>query len=79
MKYVQIPLNIAQRAARAYRPLLPYVRKFIAEQRQLETVTVIPEDISNLSKDELLVISEKLGKGDLSKLSKEKIIERILE
>lgn len=44
MEYVQIPLNIAQRAARVYRPLLPYVRKFIASQREPEEkkeVTVV--------------------------------------
>jgi hypothetical protein len=42
MEYVQIPLNIAQRAARVYRPLLPYVRKFIVSQREeKKDVTVI--------------------------------------
>ena len=33
MEFVKVPLNIAQRAARVYHPLTPYVRKFIAEQR----------------------------------------------
>jgi hypothetical protein len=42
MEYVQIPLNIAQRAARVYRPLLPYVRKFIVSQREeKKDVTVV--------------------------------------
>lgn len=33
MEYVMVPLNIAQRASRVYRPILPYVRKHIAERR----------------------------------------------
>lgn len=80
MEFVKVPLNIAQRAARVYRPMMPYVRKFIAERRNIKEVAeVIPEDISVLPKDELLVIAESMGKGDLSKLSKQKIIERISE
>ena len=34
MEYVQIPLQIAQKAMRVYRPLLPYVRKRLQELRQ---------------------------------------------
>jgi hypothetical protein len=45
MEYVQIPLNIAQKAMRAYRPLLPYVRKRLAELRQENKEIIIPDEI----------------------------------
>lgn len=45
MEFVKIPLSIAQRAARHFRPLMPYVRKHIAEQRAKGIV--IDEAIEN--------------------------------
>lgn len=40
IKMVEIPLRIAQRAARLYRPMMPYVRKFIADNRVKEEIKV---------------------------------------
>ena len=40
MEYVEIPLQIAQRAMRVYRPLVPYVRKRVSELRQSGKGTV---------------------------------------
>lgn len=90
---VEIPLNIAQRAARVYRPLIPYVRKFIAEQRHKEVVQ--PAQINDLSnflisefekkKEELnsktmdeLVGMAKEQKIKTSKLTKDELIEKLL-
>ena len=39
MEFVKIPLHIAHRAAKVYRPMMPYVRKFISEQRQQKIET----------------------------------------
>ena len=41
MEFVKVPLNIAQRAARVYHPLIPYERKFVAEQRNIKEVDVV--------------------------------------
>ena len=50
MEYVKIPLNIAQKAMRAYRPILPYVRKFLAEQRQANKVQETPKEATKKKK-----------------------------
>jgi len=73
MDYVQIPLNIAQRAARVYRPILPYVRKFIAENRKSNVDVVTPIQMNDLS---AFVISEyeKVLK-DLESKTEEELLE----
>ena len=73
MEFVQIPLNIAQRAARVYRPMLPYVRKFIAENRKSKVDVVIPTQTTDLS---AFVISEyeKVLK-DLESKTEEELLE----
>lgn len=46
METVEIPLQIAQKAMRFFRPLAPYVRKRIAELRnERKAVEEIPEPI----------------------------------
>ena len=83
MKYVEIPLNVAQRAARAYRPLLPYVRKFIAEQRTVEPIAV-PDlgDFVRKGYDELRNELESKSLKELKKLgpgsTKKEIIDNLL-
>lgn len=93
MDYVQVPLNIAQRAARVYRPLLPYVRKFIAEHRQKQIVEptkikdlsgfVIDEfeqskqELESKEMDELLAMAKE-NKIKTSKLTKDELILKLL-
>jgi hypothetical protein len=73
MEYVEIPLQIAQRAMRVYRPLVPYVRKRVSELRQAgkETVTeIIPE----IAPDEILkMIPEPMPIEKPIKLGKKKV------
>ena len=70
MKYVEIPLNIAQRAARKYRPILPYVRKFIASQRQI----IDPKefiDLSDFAAEEYRKLKENLESKTVNELKNE--------
>lgn len=90
---VEIPLNIAQRAARVYRPLIPYVRKFIAEQRHKEVVQPMQindlsdflakefekkkEELNSKTMDELIEMAKE-QKIKTSKLTKDELIEKLL-
>ena len=95
MEFVQIPLRIAQRAARVYRPMLPYVRKYIVEQRKITVVDPLQiQDLSDFvvseyekllivlnsqTVEELLEFAKSKGLKKLKGLDKEALIKRILE
>ena len=88
MDFVKVPLCVAQRGARVYRPLMPYVRKFIAENRGktvIEPEPLIGEDLEMIkgkleakSKAELVEIAKGVGIDKADKLTKEKLINKIL-
>ena len=88
MEYVKIPLCVAQRGARVYRPLMPYVRKFIADNRGKTVIEPEPlagEDLEMIkskleakSKAELVEIAKGVGIDKADKFTKENLIQKLL-
>ena len=92
MEFVKVPLNIAQRAARAYHPIMPYVRKYIAERRnemieptELESINEViePSQVADLGNwvaseyNNFVAKVKSMTKEELTDLAKSKGLKKI--
>jgi hypothetical protein len=81
MEFVEIPIQMAMKAARHYRPLLAYVNKFKAEKYQREKAKVQPEiviDTADFILEEFKKVKEEYEAKtvkELVEIAKEKGIE----